>query len=623
MAICHTPLPEHYGELQLAKQLNSFQDEKLHLWYSLNFIPDVKDIDVLLWHENVGSFLIEVKAVTLSHILEFGLNICKIKNRKTDKGPHNQAQEATGALQNFLYGTITKPTFFIATACFPDIYRSDWNKHWDNNKIIGEFANRLIFKEDISGDIDTLKDRLSYIWFHPPVRAGAKYKYTHHKDHFEEFKEEIDKCFKSAVPLLSPSEMSKLEILENRVRKQTRDEININKINKIYYYGHPGTGKTFRLLEIAIQYAINKRNVLFICFNKTLAADIRRLLYSSPLLKENNNILNIRDVFQLLVEEASSLQLKLPDEDNYDEWAEIVVEDIRKNKQTLLTYDALIIDESQDMKDWAFDFLSLFINENASIYLASGTGQELYGSESNWLKIFKEKSILKRLNRNFRNTLPILQLAHIFYEAKGDILSIEQVIKKFNNDNSKDRLICERREGHIPVIIYIDDNSLKYEEMNSYFFAQEQEKTFINEYKRIIKKEIDSMTEEEMLIDLLILVPDKESMEYKYSTEALIELEVPFTDYVFELTRRTVARADRVRLCTYHSARGLEGLRVIIFGLERFEKYCEAVKSESSKLGYIILSRAVFDNTIAFRAQSKSEMKLFVQSAIKSLNNAK
>lgn len=48
---------------------------------------------------------------------------------------------------------------------------------------------------------------------------------------------------------------------------------------------------------------------------------------------------------------------------------------------------------------------------------------------------------------------------------------------------------------------------------------------------------------------------------------------VSFIDYTKEDNRRSVASNSDVRLCTFHSSRGLEGERVIIFGLETIEGY--------------------------------------------------
>lgn len=102
MAVIHTKLPERMGELRLAEQLKALPDDSLHVWFSVNFIPNVKDIGIILWHELVGVFVVEVKAVALQDIERFGWQSCKIKHRDEDQGPEQQASSALYSLKNFL-----------------------------------------------------------------------------------------------------------------------------------------------------------------------------------------------------------------------------------------------------------------------------------------------------------------------------------------------------------------------------------------------------------------------------------------------------------------------------------------------------------------------------------------
>ena len=55
------------------------------------------------------------------------------------------------------------------------------------------------------------------------------------------------------------------------------------------FYGLPGTGKTFRLFQIAINHAIEGQKVLFCCYNTVLAADIKRLIQLTHIAREEAN----------------------------------------------------------------------------------------------------------------------------------------------------------------------------------------------------------------------------------------------------------------------------------------------------------------------------------------------
>lgn len=82
MANIHTECPKRViGEANLARQLAAIDDRRLHLWFALDDIPGVRDIDCVIWHEQVGVFIVEIKAVNLPMLEEFGLRSCRIRGR--------------------------------------------------------------------------------------------------------------------------------------------------------------------------------------------------------------------------------------------------------------------------------------------------------------------------------------------------------------------------------------------------------------------------------------------------------------------------------------------------------------------------------------------------------------
>ena len=76
----------------------------------------------------------------------------------------------------------------------------------------------------------------------------------------------------------------------------------------------------------------------------------------------------------------------------------------------------------------------------------------------------------------------------------------------------------------------------------------------------------------------------------------------------------------RLRICTFHSARGIEGQRVVLFGLERLEELATKISTSPTNLGYIALSRASLDLTIAYRPKKLQAPQLkFIEAAIDAL----
>lgn len=456
MAHRHTDWPKPDGERNLAKQLAALDDPHLHLWFGLDFIPGVRDIDILVWHEKVGVFVIEVKAVPLSHVEIFGWKTCKIKDRKRDTGPQYQAYKAHESFRSFLAPYMDRVPYISSTACWPLISRESWDRQWDDERVCGEYSERMIFQEDIFADAAMFAERLKYIWFNSPIRSGADYPFEHYDEQLQALQKVLSV---EARPQPAPSDLMKLQEIERRVIAEVRVDAPEEGGTRILYYGHPGTGKTFRLLETGFAHALAGRQVLFVCYNKVLAADVRRLLSHSVLLKRFDRFIQVYDVFDMLTLYAADQKIDVGDD--YDMWGELIVDEMRKNAASLDKFDTVLIDEAQDMKDWALSMLQLFTMPNATISVAAGTGQELYGNTSQWLQQFRSIAVNKRLNRNFRNTRPVFQLAQTFYEANMDRTKIQGVLKRFSGKAAKkdeQAILFDRPEGQFPLLQAIDES---------------------------------------------------------------------------------------------------------------------------------------------------------------------
>lgn len=114
----HSPLPTRAGERALAESLAALPDARLHLWFGIDHLPGVGDIDLLLWHEAVGVFVIEGKSVPLSMVEYCDLVQMKIAGRPMQRSASWQAFKTMQSLLSFLSGE--RPVL-ASTACFPSI----------------------------------------------------------------------------------------------------------------------------------------------------------------------------------------------------------------------------------------------------------------------------------------------------------------------------------------------------------------------------------------------------------------------------------------------------------------------------------------------------------------------
>jgi hypothetical protein len=178
----------------------------------------------------------------------------------------------------------------------------------------------MLFEEDLSAGPKKLQERLEFIRAHPPVRGGAGHKFVHNAGVFEQVKRALAI---SATAAPAPSDLKRLRCIEEEVSRETKALVPLKETTRLLYTGYPGTGKTFRLLQIGMFHALAGRRVLFACFNKVLAADIRRVLSHSQRLKESSGLLHVTDVFDLLRAHAHQRGIKVEEAD-YDEWGQVV-----------------------------------------------------------------------------------------------------------------------------------------------------------------------------------------------------------------------------------------------------------------------------------------------------------
>ena len=617
MAHLHTPLPTHLGEKLLAKQLELVKDDNLHLWFGLACLPGVPDIDAIIWHEAAGVFVVEIKAITLDMLIEFGHSQCKISDRGVGRSPQRQAHDGQQKLLEWLGGSRRYLPFFVSTVCWPKISRRSWRTKWEKYPEICEMAERMLFEEDVAGPPKELQRRLINIYQKPPIRSGSNRLFVHSIEQFEEFKRRVSMDSKSAERI--PSDLEKLRHIEKNVESQIKADAPFGQASRILYVGGPGTGKTFRLLRIGWQHAMKGGRVLYACFNKVLGADLRRISHNSSLLKSSEGSLVIRDVFDIC--KSYCISALGTEEANYDEWGSLIVEDLRNHPENVDKYDTILIDEVQDMQQWHFDLLQLHATEETTICVAHGKNQELYSPCSAlWLTDFEKSAERKNLRRVFRNTLPIFQLSQIFYEAAPDLSKIGKILARFKKSESsrQQEFDFDRSDGSMPTVRCVDDRELEAIQEDEPWLPEEQTRVMVTAYEELIRDQLGRLQSDQRPIDLLVLVPDENSLEAVWARQALYSIEVEFTDYTVNECRRDVAKANAVRLCTFHSARGIEGHRVVVFGFDRVDKVGSKEVAFNS-LGYVALSRAVFDCTVAFRYLSNSPIKLFVERTIQQI----
>ena len=75
----YTRLPDgkgHHGEREFVGRVVELGNVRSHVWAGVDYLPGgVPDIDAIFIQEDIGCFNIEVKAVSLDMIEDFGLDV--------------------------------------------------------------------------------------------------------------------------------------------------------------------------------------------------------------------------------------------------------------------------------------------------------------------------------------------------------------------------------------------------------------------------------------------------------------------------------------------------------------------------------------------------------------------
>lgn len=595
------------GEQRLARLLEELCDRESILCFSLGFIPGGREIDLLLVHRKLGAFVIEVKAVPLHAIKSVSPSRWRISGRSADESPLVQAYNQYEGLRSYWDARMKSKLPAIAvTACFPEISRSEWARAFRDNPYPLSLADGMLFREDLL-DVDRLYARLDVAMRAPPIRSGRN-----PWPPSEPFLADLFRMMQPSSPQLATlSDRARLRAIETTINKKLRGELPPGGTNFVTYSGPPGTGKTFRLLAIGMLHAYEGKRVLFVCFNKTLASDVRRLLSFEERLKSSVYGLEALDVNQIARRCFERNGLPFVAGDDADAWGRMVVEQLHELGSDAIRdrYETVLVDEAHDMQDWQLELIQMHAAPDPTMCLALGKDQELYRDDSSsvaWLKnIAKSHDVQhKQLRKNFRNTSEQFFAAIAFHRAWPDQLPVVRATYKNILGSKRQSDFQFDRHGEPLQYIAVPEIPGEFNDLGS-----DQVELVSDEYAQIIGDEIDSLAQDENAhpVGMLILVPDGASSTYAWVSEALRKAtsrrpDISYIDYTIEKVRRGEARSEEIRLCTFHSARGLEGERVLIFGIEQIDSFAAKTNVKPENLGFIALSRGIFRTVVVVRS---------------------
>ena len=601
-----------FGERELANHLSSLDDARLRLLFTLDFIPGMRESDILLIHDSIGVFIIEAKTFDINAITSVSPTEWIIKGRSEKESPILQAYRQYEGFRDYFRPIYGRLPFICTTVLFSRISRNDFKRRFKSSIYVDTILDRLIFSEDLFSGVQVLRRRLEEIIQNPPARQGSP-PYRVHDRFLDTIRSVLDR---KAPNVPTVSERDRLKTLERGITQEMQQEYPPGVRRVGIFVGHPGTGKTFRLLSIGCFHAYEGQQVLFTCFNKTLASDIRRLISFNDKLRISTGNVEVLDVNQLALRCFDINGIGYRELEDADEWGEMLVEEIHDNKNsTIRKFDVVLIDEIQDMKEWQLELVALHMRDDTTIAVALGKGQELYRNPAAaelWLSKMEQNRNPKRyvLRRNFRNPRDQFLVAKAFYDCWPDkYYQLTGIFNERSNKKKQADITFDRSEGEQPRYLTLAVSNKEFEDSGQF-----QDEIVAETFSFVLEEAFRRLDDDPNLdpVGLLILVPEAEGLHCRVArialTKACTERNISFIDYTQENSRRASPRQDEVRLCTFHSARGLEGDHVVLFGLERIEHLTDKTDAPTENIAFVALSRAVFSTTVVCRANPRTRV---------------
>lgn len=600
MTLIHNELPKndvpgHFGEYLAAQWLSQHLNDDFHAWFNVGW-ETFNEIDQILLVPGAGTFVVEVKGGPIEHVIAHSKFETEFGNGTLTK-PAAQARIAAQQFGSWLADSTSfedkhHSPWINHIVWFPQISRSDWNTKFPEAGLLEE-SQSMLFKEDMRSD-ETFIDRLIYAVKHPlrgvpgPVKANS-----------EDYFSGVNQALAVSIGKLQLSDSAKEKILKPKKESQKMAaEYPIGRPWEVVFRGEPGTGKTQLLLEIGKLHAQSGARVLYVCYNKTLAADIRRQVQTLGKASLPAWNMRVNDLFDLYKIETVGLDVKPRKGFDTQPFLDAIREQDPSERNR---FDTILIDEAQDLDDVAVQFILRLLGPDGSFFISYGSGQELYlkSEPIEMNKLIKEGD-LRQLKRNFRQSANSFLIGQSFYEHSPNIeAGISWIDEKIAiSDNAKkpsstvptplDVFKVETKNGDnlVSVLGYVEWSK----SWASYAAALE------------IRRLIDRSIALGQIPDVMVLFPDDKSVTRKRVLEYLEHQNIPFIDLVDVQNRRTTAKEGDVRLVTYHSARGLTARHVIVCDFEALDDK-QSWKEDSKlqrTLGNIILSRAS-EETVVLR----------------------
>jgi hypothetical protein len=341
--------------------------------------------------------------------------------------------------------------------------------------------------------------------------------------------------------------------------------------------GSPGSGKTLVLINRCAflkKYNPKIKRILLVCYNIALVSYLKRLLLEKGVGLGDEGV-QVRHFYEICSEILGMpIEYDKPDTSYYDSIVQLTLETLQNGQGEVSTYDAVLIDEGQDMQDDMFRILLSLLKPGGDLMIALDEFQDLYRREGSWKSLgIEAKGNIRTLKQVYRNTAEILAFSRRFIGQEA-------------REDPQQQLFHEAHLQHgLPPELPRFKNR---EELEQFILKEIQDLIKIGECRR---SEID------ILYDDKVYSPDGFKYQDKEIPRKLLrKLEsagIPTywvsqdirSKELFDIT------TDRVSLVSIHSVKGLDFDLVYLLGVDRIIPTDET-RERLIRLLYVAITRA-------------------------------
>jgi len=93
--------PGFHGEFLVGQAFKTFQDDEFEVWFQINYLPAVPDLDAVIFHPEIGFFLLETKGMRLESIANYSLTEFALFPNTKKQHPVDQLRTGQHRLKNY------------------------------------------------------------------------------------------------------------------------------------------------------------------------------------------------------------------------------------------------------------------------------------------------------------------------------------------------------------------------------------------------------------------------------------------------------------------------------------------------------------------------------------------